>query len=100
MKKLTILLTILALSACQPRQPYWKGADIGWATEYEAHGLKFYNKAGEARECTALMKELGLDAVRFRVWVDPSRHGGWNGKARNGAIQCKLLKGIGEFLND
>ena len=26
------------------------------------------------------MKELGLDAVRFRVWVDPSAHGNWNGE--------------------
>jgi len=58
---------------------FWKGADIGWATEMESRGLKFYNREGGERECTALMKELGLDAVRFRVWVDPSAHGGWNG---------------------
>ena len=39
---------------------FWLGADLGWITEYEAYGHKFYNHAGEERECTALMKELGL----------------------------------------
>lgn len=68
---------LLAVGCSGPRH-YWKGADIGWATEYESRGLKFYNRDGQERECTALMKELGLDAVRFRVWVDPSKHGNWN----------------------
>ena len=68
---------LLLLASCTGH--YWKGADIGWATEYEAYGQYFCNADGERRECTELMKELGLDAVRFRVWVDPSRHGNWNG---------------------
>lgn len=54
-----------------------KGADISWITELESKGHKFYNKAGQERECTALMKELGLDAVRLRVWVDPKEHDNW-----------------------
>ncbi|WP_373845802.1 glycosyl hydrolase 53 family protein, partial [Bacteroides heparinolyticus] len=56
---------------------FTKGADIGWVTEYESKGYNFYNAKGEKRECTALMKELGLDAIRVRVWVDPSAHGNW-----------------------
>ena len=80
MKRILLLLALLAFLPGCKHQHYWKGADIGWATEYESRGLKFYNREGEERECTALMKELGLDAVRFRVWVDPSRHGGWNSK--------------------
>lgn len=54
-----------------------KGADISWVTEMEAQGCKFY-KSGKAMECTALMKELGCNAVRYRVWVKPS--GGWCNK--------------------
>ena len=54
-----------------------KGADISWITEMEAGGHRFYNAAGEERECTALMKELGLNAVRLRVWVDPKAHDDW-----------------------
>lgn len=80
MKKLILILTALAgIVACSDRH-YWKGADIGWATEYEADGQYFYNRDGERRECSELMKELGLDALRFRVWVDPSKHGNWNGR--------------------
>ena len=80
MKKLILILTALAgIVACSDRH-YWKGADIGWATEYEADGQYFYNKDGERRECSELRKELGLDALRFRVWVDPSKHGNWNGR--------------------
>ena len=58
-------------------QSFALGADIGWCTEYEAQGSKFYNREGHPRECTALMKELGLNAIRMRVWVDPGKHGSW-----------------------
>lgn len=51
--------------------PYHLGADIGSTTSEEARGAKFYNVKGEAHENTALMKELGMDAIRLRVWVDP-----------------------------
>lgn len=62
-----------------PEQPsFVVGADIGWLTEMEARGEKFYNAQGEERECTELMKELGVDAIRLRVWVNPQN--GWNGK--------------------
>ena len=54
-----------------------EGADISWVTEMESKGHKFYNAKGEERECTALMKELGLDAIRLRVWVDPKEQGNW-----------------------
>ncbi len=48
-----------------------EGADISWVTEMEAKGMKFYGKDGGEKECTALMKEIGFDAIRLRVWVDP-----------------------------
>lgn len=47
------------------------GADISWARSQEARGFQFKNSKGEPRECTALMKELGLNAISLRVWVDP-----------------------------
>ena len=63
----------------QPDRTFVKGADISSVTEMEARGFKFYNAAGQQRELTALMQEIGCDAVRLRVWVDPE--GGWSGKA-------------------
>ena len=53
------------------------GADISWCTEMEARGQKIYNYLGEEREATALMKEMGMNAVRLRVWVDPADHGNY-----------------------
>ena len=103
------LAFLLLLCACQkpggsqdpdpdPGVPasFVKGVDISWVTELEAKGSKFYNAAGQERECTALMKELGAEAVRLRVWVDPAD--GWNGKAdvlvkakRAAALGMKVL---------
>lgn len=56
-----------------------KGADISWVTEMESKGYKFYDASGNEMECTALMKSIGFNAVRYRVWVNPSD--GWNSKA-------------------
>lgn len=56
-----------------------KGADIGWITEMEAAGKKFYNTAGTEMECFALMKSLGMNTIRLRVWVNPSPS--WNNAA-------------------
>ncbi|MGG9963030.1 glycoside hydrolase family 53 protein [Ferruginibacter sp. SUN106] len=49
-----------------------KGADISWVTQMEAAGVKFYNATGTQQECFALMKSLGMNTVRLRVWVNPS----------------------------
>lgn len=48
------------------------GADISWVTEMEDKGYGFYSASGEEMECTALMKALGFDAIRLRVWVNPA----------------------------
>lgn len=54
-----------------------KGADLGWITEMESKGLKFYDRHGKETECTALFKSLCFNAVRCRVWVNPTD--GWCG---------------------
>lgn len=59
---------------------FTKGADIGWVTEMEANGDTVYNAEGEAVEMTRLMHDYGCTAIRCRVWIDPSRHGGWCSK--------------------
>ena len=70
---------LLAVGACvltYAQKPtsdvtFWVGADISGTTELEARGVQLRNAEGEPRECTALMRELGLNAVRLRVWVNP-----------------------------
>ena len=72
------LMLLLGIASAWAQEPFLLGADISGTTELEARGEKLYNAKGEVRENTALMKELGLNAVRLRVWVNP--RGGFSGK--------------------
>ena len=56
-----------------------KGADISWLTQMEAEGIKFYNASGIQTELMALLKSLGMNSIRLRVWVNPVN--GWNNTA-------------------
>ena len=93
MKKIVLKLTAVCcciaaiLISCDDERPEFKerevvpppaattafasGADISSETEFEKKGVKFYNKDGQETECTAIMKQLGMNAIRLRVWVDP-----------------------------
>ena len=90
MKVISIIGTVLVISflmACNdapelqkpPVEPTYdmsgfvKGADVSWITEMEGQGIKFYNQAGKEMECMTLMRELGMNTIRLRVWVNPSQ---------------------------
>lgn len=72
-----------------------EGADISWTTQMEKDGVKFYNATGQQVECTALMKEIGFDAIRLRVWVDPED--GWCGKD-DVLVKAKRAQALGMRL--
>jgi arabinogalactan endo-1,4-beta-galactosidase len=62
-----------------PVTQFAKGADIGWLTEMEAASKKFYNASGTEQDLILILKNLGMNTIRLRVWVNPAN--GWNGKA-------------------
>ena len=62
-----------------PTLLFAKGADVSWLTQMEAAGRKFYNSAGTEQECMQILKNLGMNTIRLRVWVNPAD--GWNNKA-------------------
>ena len=67
-----LLCCNMSLTAeAQQLTTFWLGADISGTTALEARGKQLRNAQGEPRENTELMKELGLNAVRLRVWVNP-----------------------------
>ncbi len=78
MNRIVILFLFSCASLTIHAQKFWLGADISGATGLEARHVQLRNSQGEPRECTALMRELGLNAVRLRVWVNPK--GGFSGK--------------------
>lgn len=88
MLRVLVAMTILLnVSPCKkgtpdpvtPPDTFAKGADIGWITEMEAAGKKFYNSAGVEQDLITILKNLGMNTIRLRVWVNPAN--GWNNKA-------------------
>jgi arabinogalactan endo-1,4-beta-galactosidase len=81
-KRIIYFTLIVLSSACSkkssnPGPPpgpanFAKGADISWVTEMEAAGRKFYTSAGQEKECMDLVKSLGMNTIRLRVWVNPA----------------------------
>ena len=108
-KPALILFAILFLACCgknpsgstEPEGPvvihtpvpeFAKGADISWVTEMESKGYKFYVADGTQTECTLLMKQLGCNAMRYRVWVNPT--GGWCNK-EDVLVKAKRAQALG-----
>ena len=71
----TALLLLLSLTAVRAQSNFVRGADVSWGTEMEASGKKFYTTSGQETELFALMKTIGMNAVRLRVWVNPLGYG-------------------------
>ncbi len=57
---------------------FYYGADVSWASEMEHDGKTFKNASGTTQDIFVILKGLGQNITRLRVWVDPSR-GGWCG---------------------
>ena len=79
------LLTLLAFSyaSIHAQSPaFARGTDVSWCTEMEASGKQFYNTDGQQTELMALMRQIGMNAIRLRVWVNPqAAYGAWSDKA-------------------
>lgn len=69
------------------------GADVGWLTQLEHEGHKFYTPAGEEKECMELLRDdCGINAIRLRVWLNPAD--GWNGK-EDVLVKVRRAKALG-----
>ena len=96
MKKIIAVTTLFAALCCacretpapepEPELPvnvatpsFAKGADISWVSEMEKDGRTFKTKNGTSADIMDVLKEVGINSVRLRVWVNPE--GGWSGKA-------------------
>lgn len=65
----------LVLSSAVQAATFAQGADVSWVDEEESAGYSFYNSSGTRQDPFLLLKNLGVNAIRLRVWVNPS--GGW-----------------------
>ena len=60
MKKLLFCLAIFSLTCgkneARAQSPFFaKGADIGWLSEMEAAGIRFYDTAGKEDDCINIL---------------------------------------------
>jgi arabinogalactan endo-1,4-beta-galactosidase len=49
-----------------------RGADVSWLTEMESSSIKFYDANGRATDCLTLLRSLGMNSIRLRVFVNPT----------------------------
>ena len=83
-KLIPILLAALTAFSCGkdnidvPTPSFAKGADVSWLSEMENDGKTFKKKDGTQANCFEVLKDCGVNAIRLRVWVNPT--GGWSGK--------------------
>lgn len=75
------LLGLIVLNAffTQATAQFANGADVGWLTEMEASGRKFYDNNGVEKDLFDILKAKCINSIRLRVWVNPA--GGWNNKS-------------------
>lgn len=55
-----------------------RGADVGWLSEMESSGREFQDASGRPGDLLDILKGLGINSIRLRVWVNPAD--GWCGK--------------------
>ena len=87
-KNMKHILLVLSLAICVLKSnaqdnSFARGVDVSWCTEMEADGRVFRNVEGTETELFALMKQIGMTAIRLRVWVNPTMYGygAWCDKA-------------------
>jgi len=86
MKRIVLsLMAGMLLTACyqktdSPRGSWAKGCDLSWLSEMEHDGVKFYNgeNGANGEDCIELLRGMGMNAVRLRVWVNHKT--GWSNK--------------------
>lgn len=78
MKQLFTLTLFLAFSSHFSYAQFAKGADVGWLSQMEASGRKFYDQSGKQQDLLAILQSKGINAIRLRVWYNPQN--GWCGK--------------------
>ena len=93
MKK-TLLLIMLMASATTFAQKY-VGGDISMLTKYEDAGVVYKDNNGNAVQPLTFFKEQGLNAMRVRLFVDPSLD---NDKAV--CQDLEYVKALGKRIKD
>ena len=94
MRKLLLLLLFTEVTTMVSAQKY-VGGDISMLTKYENAGVVYKDKNGNAVQPLPFFKEQGLNAMRVRLFVDPSLD---NDKAV--CQDLEYVKALGKRIKD
>lgn len=65
-------ITVKELSSPLP-QDFIRGFDASYVDYYEEENLEYTDSKGIARDFFVILKEKGVNTVRLRIWVEPSK---------------------------
>ncbi|MDR2584437.1 MAG: arabinogalactan endo-1,4-beta-galactosidase [Fibromonadaceae bacterium] len=97
-KILIIFALCLAIGiVCAQNEPYVLGADISWMQQRENERVKYYRN-GQEGDLLSILKEVGFNYIRLRIFVDPKAKdpnvpndaSGWNPYPYSAAGYCGL----------
>ncbi|HEY5038074.1 MAG TPA: glycosyl hydrolase 53 family protein, partial [bacterium] len=78
-----IVLSLAFLGLSKPGHAFSavfaNGSDVGWLSQMESQGIKFFNNAGVQQDCLTILQGKCINSIRLRVWVNPPA--GWCNKA-------------------
>jgi arabinogalactan endo-1,4-beta-galactosidase len=69
---LLIFIFLFIFQFREIKAQFANGADVGWLSQMEDEGYIFKDNSGVQKNCLDILKEKGINALRFRVWVNPS----------------------------
>ncbi len=70
-----LIVIIFSLLFIQPREIFPQfayGADVSWLSQMEYWGYVFKDNSGNQKDCLDILKSKGINALRFRIWVNPA----------------------------
>ena len=101
MKLLKLLLATTLLCSTNPlRAQKYVGGDISLLSKYEENGAKYMDKDGKSiTDVLAFLKEQGLNTMRVRLFVDPSKAPS-DHKGQGVCQDLEYVKKLGKKIKD
>ncbi len=99
MKK-TLLIALLGICSWGASAQKYVGGDISLLPKYEQAGAQYYEQDGKAiASPLTFFKEQGMNAMRLRLFVDPSKNTGED-KDENVCQDLEYVKALGKRIKD
>ncbi len=67
-----IIFLLIVFHSEDSKAQFAYGADVSWLSQMEDSGYVFKDNKGIQKDCLEILKGKGINALRFRVWVNPA----------------------------